>query len=341
MEEKMITKAMKYRIIKPTNCSWEELSKVLYAVQRECARVANYNIQLLWQWESFRQDHKAKTGEYPTKDKTPNFYQLVREKYPDVGTGVIAQVLQVTKKRFNADRKAMFLLKKSIHFYRDTFPIAISNQRYEIHESTDGYELDVALLPKEAESTHIKFIIHSGNYYTKPILNRLISGEYKQGMLQLKRDREHKWYAVISFSFTKKQEEEQLTTNLLEVSLNETEIVCKKGESITAIPTEHLTKQIKHIDNRIEQLKEQKRYRGQGRRGHGIKKIYEPQENAQIKKANFKDTANHNLSRTIVALAIKKQCSVITVSGEIPGWTNYDLLSKIKYKAEEAGIKVI
>lgn len=54
MEEKRITKCMRYEIIKPTNCSWETLGKVLHDLRYKSARIGNYMVQLMWQWDTYR-----------------------------------------------------------------------------------------------------------------------------------------------------------------------------------------------------------------------------------------------------------------------------------------------
>ena len=65
----------------------------------------------------------------------------------------------------------------------------------------------------------------------------------------------------------------------------------------------------------------------------------------------FKDTYNHKVSRYIVDLAVKYQCATIQMEdlsgfseqqteSLLKNWSYYDLQNKVKYKAEEKGIKV-
>lgn len=330
-----ITKAMRYEIVKPTDCTWEDFGKVLNSLRYKCARIANHSIQMLWDWNNFKYAYKKEHGAYPDKSETPNFYKLLREEFPDVGTQVISQTLQYVQIKFMRDLKDVCSLKKGIPFYKDNMPICVHNQAYVVR-NMDGYEISARLLPNDTSQYWFSFLIKKGSNGQRSILERINSGEYKKGMLQMVRDQHKKWYAVISFTF-----EPALKSGgqgVLEVSLNSEKITLKKGDYVKDVSIKHVTESIERLDKRLASLREQKQYRGEGRRGHGVKAIFKPMQTREVKKANFKTTINHNLSRDIINTALRWHCGIIIMSGEIP-WTTFDLQGKVKYKAEENGLE--
>lgn len=333
-----ITKAMRYEIVKPIDCTWEEFGKVINSLRYKCARMGNLVIQKCWEWENYRVEHKRTTGNYPGKEhKQPNYYAILRERFPDVGTGIVNQIVQYALLRYKNDKKDISLLKRSVPSFRDNMPICLNNQAYVIREA-DGYEIDARLMPNDSPQCRYKFIIKFGDRSKRAILNRIISGGYKQGVLQLVRDRHKKWYAVISYTF----EPEPITVleGIMEVSISDEVIKMTKGKWINEMPITYAKQAIAAIDKRLEQLRIQKRWRGQGRIGHGRKKVFEPMQAAEERKANYKATANHNWSRIIIDTALKMKCNTINLTGEIANWNNRDLQDKVKYKAAENGISV-
>lgn len=91
---------------------------------------------------------------------------------------------------------------------------------------------------------------------------------------------------------------------------------------------------------------------GEGRIGHGYSNRMKPLDKIRKKVGNYADTFNHKYSKYVVDFAIKNNCGVIqmedlsgvtknTKNKFLKDWSHYDLQSKITYKAEERGIKVI
>jgi IS605 OrfB family transposase len=106
-----------------------------------------------------------------------------------------------------------------------------------------------------------------------------------------------------------------------------------------------------YIQQRKIALLRQGKYCGDGRIGHGRKKRVQPVDNIGNAIARFRDTVNHKYSRAVVDFAVKMNCGVIQMENLtsitenanrfLKNWTYYDLQTKIKNKAQEAGIKVI
>lgn len=96
-------------------------------------------------------------------------------------------------------------------------------------------------------------------------------------------------------------------------------------------------------------IQNQLKYCSDNRRGHGRETLLHPLEKLEHKIENFKETTNHRYSKYIVDYAIKNGCGTIQME-DLSGiasddsflktWSYYDLQTKIKYKAEDAGIKV-
>jgi putative transposase len=58
----MTTKVMRYKIIKPINCEWKLLGKVLRDIQYDTRHILNKTIQCFWEWQWFSSDYKKQYG---------------------------------------------------------------------------------------------------------------------------------------------------------------------------------------------------------------------------------------------------------------------------------------
>ncbi|MFL0198135.1 RNA-guided endonuclease TnpB family protein [Clostridium sp. WILCCON 0269] len=88
-----------------------------------------------------------------------------------------------------------------------------------------------------------------------------------------------------------------------------------------------------------------------GKAGHGRTKRIESITHMSEKIKCFRDTLNHKYSKYVVDFAIKNNCGCIQMEdltgysngvteAFLKNWSYYDLQQKIKYKAEECGIKM-
>ena len=90
---------------------------------------------------------------------------------------------------------------------------------------------------------------------------------------------------------------------------------------------------------------------GEGRIGHGIKTRNKPVYDIEDKISRFRDTANHKYSRALINYAVNNNCGIIQMedltgitsdsSRFLKNWSYFDLQTKIEYKAQEVGIKVV
>lgn len=332
-----LTKCMRYEIIKPTNASWDDFGKVLHNLRYQSARIGNYMIQLLWQWDNSKNDYKLKNGKYPDIKEQPNYYMLLREKFPEVGVDIINQTRQWVANKYQKDRKEIFLLKKSITSFRDNMPICIYNGAYHIENDENSFTIDTRLLPSTATQNRFSFIIKSGEKSKKIILERIQSGEYKQGMMQIVRDKNKKWFVLLSYTFEIKPKELKKKDRIMNIifSKNKKDIILKiDGTNFEReLNCEHIEHVIQQFSSRIEQLKNQK-IKGLTK---NIDKIL---SNLQVKQNNYKATENHKLSKKIIDNVLKFKCSEVYVEGDewFIDWNLYDLKNKIQYKAKEKGL---
>ncbi len=340
-KEIKITKSMRYEIIKPVNSSWEDFGKILNDLRYKSARIGNYMVQLLWQWDNYRNEYKAQNGKYPDNKEQPNYYKLLREKFPDVGVDIINQTRQWVANRYQKDRKEIFLLKKSILSFKDNMPICIYNQAYKIIKNDNNFTINIRLLPSSTEQSRFESIIKFGEKSKKSILEKIINGEYKQGMMQIVKDKHNKkWYIIISYTFTPKTKEYKNKDRTLHVVFSEDkkgiELKISNSKFEQEIDCSHIEHTINQFNNRLEKLKKQQI--------KGISKnIQNIRSNLQDKQNNFKSTVNHRLSKIIVERAIKYKCNEIFVECDkwFIDWTLCDLKSKIKYKSEENNLNYI
>jgi IS605 OrfB family transposase len=206
----------------------------------------------------------------------------------------------------------------------------------------------------------------------KAIVERIVSGEYVLGLCQLAYERP-KWFLSATYEF---EPEKKVLDNskILGVDLGCVNAIYASsygqhgyfkipGDEISAFEIKQATMQNRKpmsTLNRVEKLEEdryakqlQARYCGDGRIGHGIKTRVAPAYAVSDKIARFRDTINHRYSRALVDYAVKNGYGTIQMedlSGikdntdfpkRLRHWTYFDLQTKIKYKAEENGIKVI
>ncbi len=207
---------------------------------------------------------------------------------------------------------------------------------------------------KNTKGMNVVFNIIAKSSYQKQIFEKLMSGEYKIGTSQiLYVERKKKWFLNLTYTFT--TEEKALDPNKImgiDVGVNIPAYLAISDNQYYKQPVgskEEVESFRKQINSRMRTLQKQRKWCGKGSVGHGTKTRLKPLEKLSGKIARFKDTKNHCWSRYIVDEAIKNNCGTIQmedltgISEEntfLKTWSYYDLQQKIKYKAEEAGIKI-
>jgi transposase, IS605 OrfB family, central region len=218
-------------------------------------------------------------------------------------------------------------------------------------ELLNGIDLSQPIISDTSYKVKIKAVDNS----TKTILNRIISGEYKQGTGKLI-NRKNKWFLYLTYSFEAAYKENLDENKILGIDMG----VCtpvymavSDSKQRGLIGGGEINEFRRRIETRRKSLQEQTKYRSQGSIGHGTKKRLSAVAKIGDKISRFRDTCNHKYSKYVVDFALKNNCGTIQIE-DLSGiakdekkatflgdWTYYDLQTKIEYKAKEHGIKVV
>lgn len=360
----MPIKALRLQIIKPYNqadeqnpVSWELLGQTLRDLRYAASKMANYVIQQNYAWEFFKQQYKAEHGQAPVaaehKDKLYCYPQL-SHMFPLVAGQVVNQIEQHAKTVWSSRKSEILSLRQSVPSFKLDFPILAHRESYSLStldDNKNSYILKVNLTSKASGRTSYTLSLDAGEQSKKAIVDRIISGEYRQGALQIVSDRKNKWYCIIPYEFPIQQIELK-TNRIMGLDLGITKAVywafndsLKRG----SIEGKEIEEFRRRVQARRKSIQRQGSYCGDGRIGHGRKRRLQPIETLQQKEANFRATTNHRYARCIVDIAQKSQCATIQMedltginenSTFLKNWTYYDLQTKIKQKAAELGIQV-
>lgn len=362
-EEKTITKATKFQIIKPLDSDWKTFGKVLNDLSYQTTRMSNRAIQLYWEYTNMRLAHKAAHGKYPIDKEIygqsfrNQVYHELRGIYPDMASANTSQVVQFAMNRWKTDTKDILRLQKSIPSFRLGTPIQIANQNYSLSVAKSDrteYRAMITLLSREAsEQGRFTVLLDPGDSPKKTILQRIIDNSYKQGMMQIVRnDKKKKWFCVISYTFTPEADKGIDGKRAMGVNF-----ACggssvywafsfspKRGE----IPKGEIEAAQKKIETITTKRRELQRTTGQT--GHGRNRKLGAAKSVSSKTPNIRDAINHKYSRKIVDMAVGNRCGVIYIPNLMSGislnepfqnWPWGALIEKLKYKAEEKGITVL
>lgn len=347
------------------------MDKTLRDIQYLTCKASNKAMQMYYKWEYEKMEYKDKYGEYPNeKEKYGKTYRNVVEAemksiMSNVNTSNVGQTNAFIMKKWNTDKKDIFNYRKSVASFKLNMPIYIKNSNYKIYLGNNGYEIDCAMFNRLQELKHLTFSIDKLDGNKKATLNKIINKVYKQGSMQIVKNKKGKWCLLISFSFEGENRNldinrimgidigitNTLTIQIWDNKLQEWDKISWRKCVIDGKELIHYRQKVQA--RRIELLKNSKlSNRNQGKAGHGRKKRIEPIEKMSKKVNNFRDTLNHKYSKYVIDFAVKNNCGLIQMedlSGYSEGvnetllknWSYYDLQNKIKYKAEEKGIKVI
>lgn len=359
----MSTKVMRFQIIKPVDCDWNELGKILRDIQFETRQVLNKTIQICWEWQGFSSDYKKRYEVFPQPKDVLHYtlsgycYSRISKDYTKLQTGNLSSTITRATQRWKTDLTDILKGIKSISNFRADVPIDLHNKSVHLFKEGEKYFANLSLLSKTymkdmgRKSGQICVLLNMGDNSGKNILERCINGIYKIGTSQILH-KKNKWFLNLSYSF--KTESKPLDPDrILGIDMGIVYPVYMSiynsciREKIDGGEIERFRKQ---VERRKNEILRQGKYCGEGRIGHGSKTRMRPIEFAQDKVSNFRDTVNHKYSRYIVDFAERNRCGVIQMEDLkgisfdntfLKNWTYHDLQQKIKYKAEERGIKVV
>lgn len=357
------TKVMKYQIIKPVDCEWDVLGKVLRDIQYDTRQIMNKTIQLCWEWQGFSSEYKLKFETYPKPREVLGYsgldgycYDRLKTVFPRLNTANLTTSIRKAVQRWKTDNKEILTGAKSIANYKANVPIDLHNNSLSVYKDKDSYYAKLSLastsLKNELERKSGQFcvLINEGDKSSKDIIDRCIDGTYKVSASQVVH-RDKKWLLYLSYSFESIHKELN-PDNILGIDMGivyPVYLAIHNSPVRTKIDGGEIDSFRKQVEKRKREMQRQGKYCGEGRIGHGIKTRVKPIEFAQEKISNFRNTINHKYSRYIVDFAQKNNCGTIQMedlkgisadSTFLKNWTYYDLQQKITYKAEEVGITV-
>jgi len=358
-----VTKATRFQIIKPLDTSWEEFGKVLRDLSYQTTKMCNAAIQLYWEHHHWRLACKDETGKYPGKEDEQRLfgcsfrnhvYRKLRELYPLMASSNTSQTNQFAMNRWKTDIPDVMRLAKSIPSFRLGTPVQVANQNYKLYVA-DGekpeFRVDVTLLSKAAERGRFSLLLDAGDGSKKAIFRHLMDGTYKQGAMQIVRNaRKKKWFCVVSFTAEGNGENSLDENRIMGVNFAAGTYAIywafnfspKRG-TIPVGEVEAVERKVAAITARRKELQ-----RTSGMMGHGRKRKLKPTEALVGKSGNIRDAVNHKYSKRLVQIAAANRCGIIRLAdmsgvkleGAFGTWPWADLVQKIQYKAEEAGITV-
>jgi putative transposase len=361
-------KALRMQIIKPYNepqeensVTWDTLGKTFRDLRYAASKMANYVIQQNYIWEFFRQTYKMEHGQYPSASENKDklyCYPVLTKMFPMAAGQLVNQIEQHAKKVWNTRKSEVLKLHQSLPSFKLNFPIIVHRESYSINTIPDAnnkshvFILKANLTSKITDRTTYAFLVDAGEKSKRSIVERIMSGDYRQGALQIVSDKKGKWYCIIPYEFAIEKNPELDPNKIMGIDLGISRAVYwafndsyKRG----SIDGKEIEEFRRRVQARRKSIQEQGKYCGEGRIGHGRKRRLQPIETLQDKEANFRDTTNHRYAKHIVEVAVKNQCGVIQMedltginelSTFLKNWTYHDLQTKIKQKATEAGITV-
>ncbi|MED4883075.1 transposase [Bacillus smithii] len=368
----MTTKVMKYQI-KPID--FKETQKLLFDLQYETRRVSNKVIQLLWDFQNLSFTYKERYGEYLNINKTtpsPDGYTTIegdikgqlRQEFYKMPSHVFGSAVRKALQKWKSNKNDILKGNISIIEYKNNMPIPFTSADIKIIKNENNkYSLTLPLISQEyakelgRRPRDIRYdfkLIVKGSSPTY-IMERVLSGEYKLSDSEVTYDkRKKKWFLNLAYTFT--PEKKQLDPNRImgiDMGVNIPAMLAISDSSYyrQAVGSKEEVESFRRqIEARRRSIQRQRKWCGEGSIGHGVKTRLKPLEKLSGKIARFKDTKNHCWSRYIINEAIKNNCGAIQMEDLtgiaeentfLKNWTYYDLQQKIKYKAEEVGIKVV
>lgn len=382
MKNIKINKCIRVTLIKCLNEDMKKIKQIIRDLNYMSCKAANKAIRM---WH----DHTRDMMDMKSVDKSFNIAQYEKETFgksyrnviegemkllmPIANTSNISTLhQQLVQNDWKRLKKDVLNYRVSLPTYKLNTPYYIKNNNYKLRNH-NGYFVSIAFYNKQELSERglkvghkYEFQIDKLDCNKKATINKLISGEYKQGSCQISISKKGKIELIVSFEFDKNIEEKSIlnSNRTLGIDLGVVNVATMSIFDSDKGEWDLISFRDRVIDGKELIAFRQKYYNlrrdmsiaskvvGDGRVGHGYKCRMKPVNKVRDKVANFADTYNHKVSRYIVDLAAKYNCGVIqmedlskatsnTRERMLKDWSYYDLQNKIEYKAKELGIDVI
>lgn len=367
-----MTKVVKLALICEQNdkdnnpIDYKEIYKILFELQRQTREIKNKSIQYCWEYSNFSSDYYKLNHEYP-KEKEILSYTLdgfVNDKFKtgnDLYSSNCSTTVRSACGEFKNSRSDFLKGTKSVINYKGNQPLDLHNKAIRFECIGKEYYVYLKLLNRPAfkkhnyANTEIRFKVLLYDNSSKTIVERCIDKIYKISASKLIYNEKKKcWMLNLSYSFSNDSETELDKDKILGVDLGIHYPICasingeRKFFKIDGGEIEHTRRK---IEARKKSLLKQGISCGEGRIGHGIKTRNKPVYDIEDKISRFRDTANHKYSRALINYAVNNNCGIIQMEDLtgitsdsnrfLKNWSYFDLQTKIEYKAQEVGIKVV
>lgn len=380
MNEVQINKCIKVTLKKCLNEDMKVIKQIIRDFNYMSCKASNKAIRMWY-------DHEQKCLELKKNDKDFNKGQYEKETYGKTYKNVIEGEMkllmpiantmnvgtlhqQLVQTMWNNNKKDILNYRSSLPNFKLDTPYYFKGDNY-ILRNNGGWFVDLGFYNKQGlKEKNLKtgfkyqFEIDKLDGNKKATINKIISGEYKQGSAQISITKKGKIELIISFGFKKQIKNELSKDRTLGIDLGIVNVATISIWDNNKNDWDMLSYKERNIDGKeliafrqkYENLRKSmsiaSKWAGQGRCGHGYKTKMKPVNKIRNKISNFNDTYNHKISKYIVNLAVKHNCGVIqmedlsgatkeTQDSLLKNWTYFDLQTKIEYKAKEHGIEVV
>jgi IS605 OrfB family transposase len=356
-----LTRRIQLMIDLPTQEEREEAKKKLYQWRYRCHKAANLIVSHLYVQEMIQEFFYLSEGvKYKLVDKKKDelglfnrsrmntTYRMVSDRYKGkMPTNILSQLNNSIQSSFKKNREEYWRGERSLHNFKKemAFPFTM--------EGVCGLEFN----PEKSAFCFKFFSIPVKTYLGRAIndkwrlMHQLTKGEIKMRTSYLKL-KDGKIFMMAAFEIEK--EKHRLRPEVVaEASLSlEYPIMVKIGKAKLSIGSreEFLYRRLA-IQAACQRTREGVKY---ARSGNGSKRKTKAVARFKDKERNYVNQRLHKYSRELIDFCVKHQAgTLILVDQEqkielakeeafvLRNWNYYDLMTKIKYKAEKAGIELI
>ena len=367
------TRVMRYPLTYVGGCGdYHNLNNELWSLQKKTRELANRTIQMMYSWDQESYAHFLDTGAYLDIKAVHGcpidtyIYRELKDRYAEFATGNYSATIRRTKQKYNNLKSQIQKGQISLPSYKSNQPVILRADNCKILEKEGDIFFNCSFFSdayrKENGYDRVTFKIGIKDNTQKAIISRVVDKTYKLGDCQLVYGKG--WTLFLAYTFDDNTNPMLDPEKILGVDLGVTNALYAGSNGFyerLPIPGTEAIVKANQIEARTHAMQKQARHCGEGRIGHGTRTRVAPIYNAQDQLARYRDTINHRYSRRLIDFAVQYGYGTIQME-DLSGikdssrgkqeddyihnrllrhWTYYDLQQKIKYKAEEAGIKVV
>lgn len=362
MEKSTITLTRKIQLLidvpsDQKNEMWEKL----YRYQNRCFRAANLIASHLYVQEMIKDffylteeiqyklaDGKKNEMGIFDRSKTGTTARMVFDRFKgEIPTDILGSLNNTIQSTFSKNKADYWRGTKSLRNYKRDIPIplpvkCISKMRYD--EETKAFFFNMFAIP-------VKTYLGKDFSDKRLIMERLLKDEIKlcTSQIQLK-DRKIFWLAVFEFE----KEEHLLKPEIIaEASLSLEHPIVAKANNVRI----NIGSKEEFLYRRLAIQASQKRIQdgiAYARSGNGAKRKQKALYKSENMEGKYVSHRLHLYSRKLIDFCIKQQAGTLILKNQqdkigiakeqefvLRNWSYYELQTKIKYKAEKAGIELI